>query len=110
MALPARVLIILMSIWQASAYAQSVSTDRSMHEPLAGPGYTSAFQGYRRFSDQPVTPWRESNDLVGRIGGWQAYARESQAAAASTTPKGGQPVAKPAATAPPELRAPPEHD
>jgi hypothetical protein len=39
--------------------------------------YRSAFEGYRRFSDQAVSPWKASNDLVGRIGGWQAYAREA---------------------------------
>ena len=45
-------------------------------------GYRSALEGHRGFDDQPVRPWRESNDLVGRIGGWQAYARESQGIAA----------------------------
>lgn len=47
-------------------------------------GYRSAFDGYRSFSDQPVVSWREANDLVGRIGGWQAYAREAQGGAATT--------------------------
>lgn len=41
-------------------------------------GYRSAFEGYRAFNEQPVHPWRESNDVVGRIGGWQSYAREGQ--------------------------------
>jgi hypothetical protein len=41
-------------------------------------GYRSAFEGYRSFKDQPVQSWREANDLVGHIGGWQAYAREGQ--------------------------------
>ena len=41
-------------------------------------GYRSAFEGYRSFKDQPVQSWREANDLVGQIGGWQAYAREGQ--------------------------------
>ena len=54
----------------ASAAASAAST------PPAS-SYKSAFEGYRRFEDQKVLPWRESNDLVGRIGGWQAYARES---------------------------------
>ncbi len=63
----------------------------------AGPArYRSAFEGYRPLTDQPVLSWRESNDLVGRIGGWQSYAREGQAGAtagateapASSTPEG----------------------
>ena len=41
--------------------------------------YRSAFEGYRAFADEPVRPWRETNDTVGRIGGWKAYARELQA-------------------------------
>lgn len=40
--------------------------------------YRSAFEGYKGLTDQPVQSWRESNDTVGRIGGWQAYAREGQ--------------------------------
>lgn len=43
------------------------------------PVYRSAFEGYRPFTDEPVRPWRETNDTVGRLGGWKAYARESQA-------------------------------
>lgn len=39
--------------------------------------YRSAFDGYRPYKEQAVGSWREANDLVGRIGGWQAYARES---------------------------------
>ena len=45
--------------------------------PAASASYESAFDGYRRFDEQQVLPWRESNDLVRRIGGWQAYAREA---------------------------------
>lgn len=45
----------------------------------AGPMvYRSAFDGYKGLTDQPVQSWRESNDTVGRIGGWQSYAREGQ--------------------------------
>ncbi len=40
--------------------------------------YRPAFEGYRPFKDEPVASWRESNELVGRIGGWKAYAREGQ--------------------------------
>ena len=45
----------------------------------AGPMvYRSAFDGYKGLTDQPVQSWRESNDTVGRIGGWQSYSREGQ--------------------------------
>ena len=56
----------------------------------AGPAfpYQSAFEGYRAFREQPVGSWRQANDLVGRIGGWQAYAREGAASAAAIAPSG----------------------
>lgn len=59
--------------------------------PASPGGYQSAFDGYRRYGDQPLQSWREANDAVGRIGGWQAYAREAQgpAAPASAAPPGG---------------------
>lgn len=41
--------------------------------------YRSAFDGYRRYADQPVESWNKANDTVRQIGGWQAYAREAQA-------------------------------
>ena len=47
--------------------------------------YRSVFTDYRGMSEQPLAPWRASNDTVGTIGGWRAYARESQ----------GQPAAPP---------------
>lgn len=60
----------------------------------AGAVYRSAFDGYRAYREQPVQSWRAANDLVGRIGGWQAYAREAQgspaagAASAASAPAG----------------------
>ena len=57
----------------------SASSATAASEPSAfGARYKSAFGGYRSFADQPLTPWRESNDTVARVGGWQAYAREGQ--------------------------------
>lgn len=51
--------------------------------PIAAPqriltnlNYTSPIGAYQAYVDQPVQSWREANDLVGRIGGWRAYARE----------------------------------
>lgn len=65
--------------------------------------YRSAFEGYRSFNDQPVLSWRESNDLVRRIGGWQSYAREGQggpAAGGNDSPASATPtLPKPAAPA-----------
>ena len=51
--------------------------------------YRSAFEGYRPNTEAEVGKWRETNDLVGRIGGWRAYAKE---AAAPDTPASAAPV------------------
>ncbi len=40
--------------------------------------YVSPLRAYKPYADQPVEPWREANDRVGRIGGWRAYAKEIQ--------------------------------
>lgn len=45
--------------------------------PVAPLQYRSAFDGYRRFADEPVRSWGEANETVGRIGGWKVYAREA---------------------------------
>jgi hypothetical protein len=50
------------------------------------PPYRSAMEGYRRFTDEKPAPWKESNDTVGRIGGWRAYAKEAQGGASSPAP------------------------
>lgn len=54
------------------------------------PRYRSALEGYRPFVDEAVTAtsWRESNDRVGQIGGWRAYAAEIQGESAGTTSPG----------------------
>ena len=63
------------------------------------PAYASAFEGYKRYADQPVQSWQAANELVARIGGWHAYARESQAARMSS-PGPQQPLPKPAVAPP----------
>ena len=65
--------------------------------------YRSALEGYQRYSDEPVQPWRESNDNVGKIGGWRVYAREAQGAPAAPAASSKEPAAgssPPAATTP----------
>lgn len=58
--------------------AQRVAASAPSSEPAASSAYRSAFAGYRAFAEQALTPWRQANDAVGQIGGWQAYAREGQ--------------------------------
>ena len=67
--------------------------------------YESAFKGYRKLEDQPVTSWRDANDLVHRLGGWKAFAggkvpgdSESSSRPAQSPDK-AQPAQPPPATA-----------
>lgn len=48
--------------------------------------YASPFGGYRLLGDASVNPWKDTNDTVGKIGGWKAYAKEGRPSAQSATP------------------------
>ena len=61
--------------------------------------YHSALTDYRPLAEEKVAPWKETNDTVGRIGGWRVYAREAREAgpAAATTAPDTNPVSSEAA-------------
>lgn len=56
--------------------------------PTALP-YRSVFDGYQPFTDEKTRSWKDSNDTVGKIGGWRSYAKE----AAEPAPADKQPPA-----------------
>lgn len=71
---------------------QATQTNSGLNGPLdpraaaAETTYDSAFTRYRPYKEEEVRSWRAVNEEVGRIGGWQAYAREAaQAQGASAT-------------------------
>ena len=57
--------------WPLAGNAQT----QAAPAPLA---YKSAFEGYQPFTDDKTVNWKEANDNVARIGGWRAYAKQSQ--------------------------------
>lgn len=59
---------------QAGAAGQR---DAAVSPPAEALRFESAFDGYAPYAPQPVAPWRQSNDRVGEVGGWRAYAREA---------------------------------
>ncbi len=71
---------------EAAAHAAPAATTGSSRAP-SGPvvNYRSTFEGYRGFAEQPLVGWRQSNDLVRQIGGWQVYAQEAQSGEPATT-------------------------
>jgi hypothetical protein len=78
------------------ALTLAVACCPAVAQPSAAPApYQSVFDSYQPFADEKLAPWKESNDTVGKVGGWRAYAREAAGAAPA-----------PAAPAPPPGRAP----
>ena len=57
--------------------------------------HVSAFVNYQRLGEVTLTPWKESNATVGRLGGWRSYAQEL-----GPTGAGDAPVAVPKDGAP----------
>jgi hypothetical protein len=73
----------LLAVAASSVVAQALQPAASSASATPGSAaaklvYRSAFEGYKPHTDQPVGSWLKANDLVGRIGGWRAYAREGQ--------------------------------
>ena len=60
--------------------------------------YQSIFDGYRRYTDAKLQPWKQTNAAVEAAGGWRAYAKEA-AEPASPQPQDSS-MAPPASAAP----------
>ena len=82
----------------ASAQTTSPAPQPQNSRPQAD---RSALADYQSFNDEKLAPWRESNDTVGSVGGWRAYAWEAQgqearvpAASAASGPRAGAGAAK----------------
>ncbi len=62
--------------------------------------YHSVLSDYQGFNDQSLIPWRESNALVEKIGGWRVYAREASASPSAATEGAAGQLSSPAGAAP----------
>ena len=63
-------LLILSPVAQAA--------EQKAAEESAQPVLTAPFDRYHPWRDEPVRDWRETNEQVGKTGGWRAYLRETQ--------------------------------
>lgn len=54
--------------------------------PVPPANHASSLARYRPADETEVAPWKTTNDTVGRIGGWRAYAREASAPPAAAAP------------------------
>ncbi len=81
--------------WAQSAPNSSMADPQDAKAPVPPVIYRSPLANYRVLSDDTVTSWKETNDNVGRIGGWRAYAKEAQEpepAVDPTPPSADKPV------------------
>jgi hypothetical protein len=72
----------------ATAGAQTPAPPRE--RGTAPPAYQSAFEGYRPYVEEPLAPWREVNDAVGRVGGHTGVLRAEE----TTAPQPATPPAR----------------
>lgn len=92
-----------LSLSGASIAAPDPTDEKNTVPPVL---YLSPFRDYKPLGEDKAIPWKAANDEVGRIGGWRAYAKEAQAAAASVNPAAPVAPATPA-KAPPSPAKPP---
>lgn len=81
--------------WAQTASGGYNADPQDAKSPVPRAIYRSSLADYRLFSDEKLSSWKESNDKVGRIGGWRAYAKEAQEpepAVRSTPPGADQPA------------------
>ena len=72
------VAILVVSITKAQPVVGSESSQNTVTPEVTVVQYRSAFSDYVPYSEQEIVSWRQANDLVGEIGGWRTYAKESQ--------------------------------
>ena len=95
-----RLLLLGAASFVAAAWAQTPAV--SSMSPEAGAldnMYQPPLAGYQPFTGENVISWQEANEEVGRIGGWRAYARESQQPGATKPAASGGAAAAPAPAA-----------
>ncbi len=81
--------------WAQPAPNGSKADPQDAKAPVPRLIYRSPLSDYRILSDEKAGSWKETNDEVGRIGGWRAYAKEAQepgSAGNSTPPAADKPV------------------
>lgn len=94
----ARLALLILPLWAGIAPAQTSAPANAQPQALPT-AYRSVFEGYQPYTDEKIVPWKESNDNVGRIGGWREYAKE--ATQVTPGPQTPDAVAKPGSPAAP---------
>ena len=94
-----RAVAVALSVFAVSASAQAPHNHAAMAEATPAAAvtgvpsatnalrYESVFIRYKSYRGEKTSSWREANETVDRIGGWRAYAKESQQPDASAPAK-----------------------
>ena len=77
-----------------AAHAQSRPKPDDPRSAAPPPARASAYEGYRPYRDEPLAPWREVNDEVGRVGGHSGVVRAEREAAPPPAPPAQPPEPK----------------
>lgn len=98
----------LLSLVFSSGALGQAKTGSDPGDPRSAVGpvpYESVFRGYRPFTDERVVSWRATNDLVQKLGGWRAFARDKVPDIPPVTAPAEESVPKSPETAPAERPA-----
>ena len=73
-------------VWTFTARAQTAAPVPD----TAQAAYRSTLEGYKPYTDEKITSWKESNNTAGRTGGWREYAKQAaqpESTSAAPAPK-----------------------
>ena len=86
-------LVVPAMILAGAAFAQGdgSANPRDPDAKVAPVEYRSAFEGYRRFTDQDLTSWRKANDEVGAAGGHGGHRPGQGPGQQTSKPQPGKP-------------------
>ena len=82
-----RFLVLMLAMAAASGLAPAAEPSPAEKSPPSATAYGSAFEGYRPLIDEPMRPWREANDEMGRLAGHVGHIGNQ--AGASARPEAG---------------------
>jgi len=64
-----RRIVLVLVLVAAPGLVPAAEPSPSEKSPPPTRAYRSAFEGYRPLIDEPMRPWRDANDEMGRLGG-----------------------------------------
>ena len=73
-----RMSITALTLASLSGVVHALETADAPQEKTVIVEYSSVFEGYTVWEWEDVGDWRQANNVVDEIGGWEVYAREPE--------------------------------